>query len=106
MLGSLGDPKAIQLFESVCVRLRKPKNRESCIYKGANKLVPDHWQLINDRDAVPRAAKFYVLYKRAGHRVLLNQVQSFLFSSCFVACIKDALTAIVPACASSSVCAH
>ena len=48
-------------------------------------LVPEHWHLINDRDAVPRSGKFFVLYKRAGQRVLLNQVSNSLFYSCSIA---------------------
>lgn len=34
-------------------------------------MVPDTWSVINDQDAVTRAAKFGI-FKRPGHRVLIN----------------------------------
>lgn len=34
--------------------------------------VPDTWHIIHDRDPVPRAGKFWVLFKRPGNRVIVN----------------------------------
>ena len=34
--------------------------------------MPDTWHVINAGDAVPRGGKFLVLYKRNGHRALVN----------------------------------
>eukprot|EP00884_Botryococcus_braunii_P001515 jgi/Botrbrau1/11364/Bobra.0038s0112.1 len=35
-------------------------------------MVPDAWSIINDQDIVSRGAKFLVLYKRGGQRVIIN----------------------------------
>ncbi|BDA51086.1 hypothetical protein COCOBI_17-3060 [Coccomyxa sp. Obi] len=35
-------------------------------------VVPHCWHVINNQDAVAKAPKFLVLYKRAGHRVVIN----------------------------------
>ncbi|KAK9823875.1 hypothetical protein WJX72_006114 [[Myrmecia] bisecta] len=35
--------------------------------------IPDTWHIINDRDAVARMGKFACLYKRPGHRVVINK---------------------------------
>ena len=37
--------------------------------------VPHTWHVINDRDAVPRSGKFFMLYKRPGQRALINEVR-------------------------------
>ena len=37
-------------------------------------MVPDTFHVINDQDAVPRSGKFIALYKRGGHRVIINSV--------------------------------
>jgi hypothetical protein len=34
--------------------------------------LPELWNVINDQDTVPRAAKFLFMYKRPGQRVLIN----------------------------------
>ena len=34
--------------------------------------VPDTWHVVNDLDAVARTPKFWVLYKRAGKRMVIN----------------------------------
>lgn len=36
-------------------------------------MVPDMWSVVEERDPVTRAGKFFVMMKRPGHRVLLNQ---------------------------------
>ncbi|KAK9821824.1 hypothetical protein WJX74_001662 [Apatococcus lobatus] len=35
-------------------------------------VVPDTWGVINDQDVVARRGKLWVLYKRSGHRVIIN----------------------------------
>ncbi|GBF87966.1 hypothetical protein Rsub_00678 [Raphidocelis subcapitata] len=35
--------------------------------------VPDTWHVINDQDVVPRGGKFWALYKRNGHRAIVNR---------------------------------
>jgi hypothetical protein len=34
--------------------------------------APDTWHVINDQDTVPRGGKFLALYKRNGHRAVVN----------------------------------
>ena len=36
-------------------------------------LVRDSWHVVEERDPVPRAGKFWGLFKRPGHRVLINR---------------------------------
>lgn len=36
------------------------------------RVVPDTWHVINDQDIVPHGGKLWGLYKRNGHRVLMN----------------------------------
>ena len=35
-------------------------------------MVPDTWHIINDQDLVTRILKFFGMYKRHGHRVIVN----------------------------------
>ncbi|KAL6767805.1 hypothetical protein ACKKBF_B36685 [Auxenochlorella protothecoides x Auxenochlorella symbiontica] len=35
-------------------------------------LVPDTWHVVNGDDTITRSGKFFFLYKRVGHRVLIN----------------------------------
>ncbi|KAK9824760.1 hypothetical protein WJX74_005593 [Apatococcus lobatus] len=34
--------------------------------------IPDTWNIINDQDVIARRGKLWFLYKRAGHRVIIN----------------------------------
>ncbi|KAK9867024.1 hypothetical protein WJX84_001923 [Apatococcus fuscideae] len=35
-------------------------------------VVPDSWSIVNDQDIVARRGKLWILYKRSGHRVIVN----------------------------------
>ncbi|KAL4431078.1 hypothetical protein ABPG75_006334 [Micractinium tetrahymenae] len=43
-----------------------------------DRTVPDTWCLINNEDVVTKAGKFWFLYARCGHRVLLNRLGDVL----------------------------
>ncbi len=47
-------------------------------------VVPHCWHIINNQDAVARAPKFLVLYKRAGQRVLINKNGDMLVRPSFI----------------------
>ena len=41
------------------------------LYKAA---VPSTWDVVNDRDVVPKATKWLRVYKRSGHRVIITNM--------------------------------
>lgn len=47
-------------------------------------VVPHSWHIINDQDAVAKAPKFLVLYKRAGQRVVINANSDMLVRPSFI----------------------
>ncbi|GAB4817731.1 hypothetical protein N2152v2_004777 [Parachlorella kessleri] len=49
-----------------------------------NEALPDTWHIINNDDMITRGGKFFVLYKRAGHRVLINRRGDMLVRPSFV----------------------
>ncbi len=36
--------------------------------------VPSTWDIVNDQDVIPKASKWLRVYKRSGHRVIINRV--------------------------------
>ena len=46
--------------------------------------MPSTWHIINNDDAVTRGGKFFVLYKRGGHRVLINKRGDLVVRPSFV----------------------
>ena len=48
------------------------------------KIVPDSWDLINDQDAISRWGKFLTVYKRPGHRVIINHAGDLIVRPSFV----------------------
>ncbi|GAB4817725.1 hypothetical protein N2152v2_004771 [Parachlorella kessleri] len=49
-----------------------------------NEALPDTWHVINNDDVVTRGGKFLILYKRAGHRVLINRRGDMVVRPSFV----------------------
>ncbi|GAB4817729.1 hypothetical protein N2152v2_004775 [Parachlorella kessleri] len=49
-----------------------------------NASLPDTWHVINNDDVVTRGGKFFVLYKRAGQRVLINRRGDMVVRPSFV----------------------
>ncbi len=47
-------------------------------------VAPDTWHIINDQDVVAKAPKFLVLYKRAGHRVIINRLGDMIVRPSFI----------------------
>ncbi|CAL8466199.1 g5735 [Coccomyxa elongata] len=47
-------------------------------------VVPHSWHIINNQDAVAKAPKFLVLYKRAGQRVVINANGDMLVRPSFI----------------------
>ena len=47
-------------------------------------VVPATWHVINDQDAVARAPKFLVLFKRTGQRVIINHNGDMLVRPSFI----------------------
>ncbi len=50
----------------------------------AVQVAPDTWHIINDQDVVAKAPKFLVLYKRAGHRVIINRLGDMIVRPSFI----------------------
>ena len=47
-------------------------------------VAPDTWHIINDQDVVAKAPKFLILYKRAGHRVVINKMGDMIVRPSFI----------------------
>ncbi|KAK9818417.1 hypothetical protein WJX72_012370 [[Myrmecia] bisecta] len=56
-----------------CYAYGAPRTGNHAFARLYNKVVPDTWHVINGQDAVAHEGKFLVLYKRPGHRVIINQ---------------------------------
>ncbi|KAK9817879.1 hypothetical protein WJX72_003574 [[Myrmecia] bisecta] len=56
-----------------CYAYGAPRTGNHAFARLYNKAVPDTWHVINGQDAVAQEGKFLVLYKRPGHRVIINQ---------------------------------
>ncbi|CAL8470482.1 g10024 [Coccomyxa elongata] len=56
----------------ICYTFGSPRTGNHAFARDYQRVVPDTWSIINDQDAVARNAKFWVLYKRPGQRVLIN----------------------------------
>ncbi|KIY96518.1 hypothetical protein MNEG_11444 [Monoraphidium neglectum] len=50
-----------------------PRTGNHAFAQDYGRTVPDTWHVINDQDVVPRGGKFLTLYKRNGHRVIVNR---------------------------------
>lgn len=55
-----------------CYTFGCPRTGNRAFARLQNRLVPSTWHVINSDDAVVQSGKFYGLYKRGGHRVLIN----------------------------------
>ncbi|KAK9807450.1 hypothetical protein WJX73_008432 [Symbiochloris irregularis] len=55
-----------------CYTFGAPRTGNHTFAREYENLVPDTWHLINDQDAVPRSGKFMFVFKRGGHRVIIN----------------------------------
>eukprot|EP00208_Stichococcus_sp_RCC1054_P005346 CAMPEP_0206142186 /NCGR_PEP_ID=MMETSP1473-20131121/15880_1 /ASSEMBLY_ACC=CAM_ASM_001109 /TAXON_ID=1461547 /ORGANISM="Stichococcus sp, Strain RCC1054" /LENGTH=1445 /DNA_ID=CAMNT_0053537075 /DNA_START=238 /DNA_END=4575 /DNA_ORIENTATION=- len=75
--------KAFPSFEVSCYTFGAPRTGNHAFAKDYNQVVPDTWSVINDQDAVTRAAKFGI-FKRPGHRVLINSRGDMLVRPSFV----------------------
>ncbi|KAL6766612.1 hypothetical protein ACKKBG_A36695 [Auxenochlorella protothecoides x Auxenochlorella symbiontica] len=55
-----------------CYTFGAPRTGNHVFAELYTRAVPDTWHIINNDDAVTRNGKFFMLYKRAGFRVLIN----------------------------------
>ncbi|KAK9817768.1 hypothetical protein WJX72_001918 [[Myrmecia] bisecta] len=55
-----------------CYAYGAPRTGNHAFARLYNMAVPDTWHVINGQDAVAQEGKFLVLYKRPGHRVIIN----------------------------------
>ncbi|GMH46106.1 hypothetical protein BSKO_14070 [Bryopsis sp. KO-2023] len=55
-----------------CYTFGAPRTGNHAFAREYNALVPDTWHIINDQDYVTRTLKFIRMYKRHGHRVIIN----------------------------------
>ncbi|GMH45342.1 hypothetical protein BSKO_13299 [Bryopsis sp. KO-2023] len=93
---SLGGALAVLASYDIAKRFELGVDRISCYTYGAlrvgnhafvrdyNTVVPDTWQVVNDRDVVPRMPKFWVLFKHVGERVIINSAGDMIVSPLFV----------------------
>lgn len=65
-------PYAERLIDVSCYTFGAPRTGNHAWVHASDAAVRDSWHVINQDDAVTRAGKFWALYKRAGHRVLIN----------------------------------
>lgn len=67
-----------------CYTFGCPRVGNSAFADEYNKIVPNTWHVINDLDPVPRMAKFWMLYKRSGRRVVVNSRGDIIISPMFL----------------------
>ncbi|BDA50387.1 probable lipase at C-terminar half [Coccomyxa sp. Obi] len=70
--------------EVACYTFGSPRVGNYAFAWDYGKTVPDSWSIVNDQDAVARNAKFWLLYKRPGQRVLINDRGDMLVRPSFV----------------------
>ncbi|DBA74569.1 TPA: hypothetical protein ACH3X2_009444 [Trebouxia sp. C0005] len=61
-----------QDVEVMCYSFGAPRTGNHAFAADYNRVVPDTWSVINEQDVVTRGGKFFFLYKRPGHRVILT----------------------------------
>ncbi|KAL6766611.1 hypothetical protein ACKKBG_A36690 [Auxenochlorella protothecoides x Auxenochlorella symbiontica] len=59
-------------YEVSCYTFGAPRTGNHAFAKLFASVVPDTWHIINSDDTVTRAGKFFFLYKRGGHRAMIN----------------------------------
>ncbi|CAL5228580.1 g11739 [Coccomyxa viridis] len=67
-----------------CYTFGSPRVGNHAFAREFDKVVPHCWHIINDQDAVARAPKFLVLYKRTGQRVIINHNGDMLVRPSFI----------------------
>ncbi|BDA51088.1 probable lipase at N-terminal half [Coccomyxa sp. Obi] len=67
-----------------CYTFGGPRVGNHAFAREFDQVVPHCWHIINNQDAVARAPKFLVLYKRAGQRVLINKSGDMLVRPSFI----------------------
>ncbi|CAL8466201.1 g5737 [Coccomyxa elongata] len=67
-----------------CYTYGSPRVGNHAFAREFDQVVPHCWHIINNQDAVARAPKFLVLYKRAGQRVLINKNGDMLVRPAFI----------------------
>lgn len=55
-----------------CYTFGAPRTGNHAFARDYNSYVPDTWHVINDQDYITRALKFISMYKRHGHRTIIN----------------------------------
>eukprot|EP00892_Ulva_mutabilis_P004928 jgi/Ulvmu1/2807/UM142_0005.1 len=61
-------PERVAVYTFGC-----PRIGNHALAEEVEELVPDTWHVINDQDVVTRGMKLLGVYKRAGHRVIINR---------------------------------
>jgi len=56
-----------------CITFGAPRVGNSIFVADYNRHVPNTWHVINDQDTVSVAGKFVRMYRRTGHRVIVNE---------------------------------
>ncbi|KAK9801989.1 hypothetical protein WJX73_007271 [Symbiochloris irregularis] len=72
LLAAFDIAKAHPAFRMQVVTFGCPYPGNYAFCREYDALIPNTWHVINKRDPVPRAGKFVCLFKRPGHRVLIN----------------------------------
>ncbi|KAI7844547.1 hypothetical protein COHA_001905 [Chlorella ohadii] len=67
-------PCAEYLVNVRCYTFGAPRVGNRAWARQYNQAVPDTWHIINSDDVVTSAGKFFFLYTRTGHRVLINKL--------------------------------
>ncbi|BDA51092.1 probable phospholipase A1-Igamma1, chloroplastic at C-terminar half [Coccomyxa sp. Obi] len=67
-----------------CYTYGSPRVGNHAFAREFNQVVPHCWHIINNQDAVARAPKFLLLYKRAGQVVIINKTGDMLVRPSFI----------------------
>ncbi|KAK9902044.1 hypothetical protein WJX75_002353 [Coccomyxa subellipsoidea] len=67
-----------------CYTFGAPRVGNHAFAREFNNVAPDTWHIINDQDVVAKAPKFLVLYKRAGHRTVINRMGDMIVRPSFI----------------------
>lgn len=65
-------PELADKIDLHCYTFGCPRTGNRAFARLQSRLVPATWHVINSDDAVVQSGKFYGMYKRGGHRVLIN----------------------------------
>ncbi|KAK9804297.1 hypothetical protein WJX72_005360 [[Myrmecia] bisecta] len=71
-------------FRLACNTFGAPRTGNHAFAADYERRVPDTWSVINDQDAVARGAKFLMMYKRPGQRVIINEIGDMLVRPTFL----------------------